>query len=69
MLTPSMKVLIEKTGNRYLLVNLAAKRARVIAEDAERNGIVIDEKTVKMALDEIAEDKIRVSSNLSGVCD
>lgn len=60
MLTPSMRKLIEKTGNRYLLVNLAAKRAREIAIIAEENGEIIEGKTVKTALDEIAEGKIRI---------
>ena len=35
MLHPSMTELLEKVDNRYLLVNVAAKRAREIAEDAE----------------------------------
>lgn len=60
MLTPSMRSLIEKTGNRYLLVNLAAKRARELATIADETGEIIEGKTVKVALDEIAEGKIKV---------
>ena len=37
MLNPSMTDLLEKVDNRYLLVNVAAKRAREIAEVAEMN--------------------------------
>lgn len=69
MLTPPMKTLIEKTGNRYLLVNLAAKRARDIASDAEKNGEIIDEKAVKLALEEIADGRISVVGSLEGFSD
>ncbi|MFI3115223.1 MAG: DNA-directed RNA polymerase subunit omega [Clostridia bacterium] len=69
MLNPSMKELIEKTGNRYLLVNLAAKRARDIADEAEMHGEIIDEKPVKIALEEIADGTIEVCNNLEGVHD
>ena len=66
MLNPPMKTLIEKAGNRYLLVNLAAKRARDIAIEAELQGEIIDEKPVKLALEEIADGTIDVSHNLIG---
>lgn len=69
MLNPPMKTLIEKAGNRYLLVNLAAKRARDIAIDAEMQGEIIDEKPVKLALDEIADGTIDISHNLTGAKD
>ena len=35
MLNPSMQELMKRVGNRYLLVNLAAQRARDIADEAE----------------------------------
>ena len=69
MLNPPMKTLIEKAGNRYLLVNLAAKRARDIAVDAEITGEILDEKPVKLALDEIADGSIKVIYDLDGACD
>ena len=53
MLNPSMQELMKRVGNRYLLVNLAAQRARDIADEAEEKG-----KAVKLALDEIAAGKI-----------
>ena len=41
MLHPSMTELLEKVDNRYLLVNVAAKRARQIAEEAEINANIV----------------------------
>ena len=38
MLNPSMQELMKRVGNRYLLVNLAAQRARDIADEAEEKG-------------------------------
>lgn len=76
MLKPSMKELMNKVGNRYLLVNLAAQRARDIAQEAEENEEQLPDKAVKLALDEIAagtvvycpgpkvEPEIRLNSDL-----
>lgn len=58
MLKPSMQELMKQVGNRYLLVNLAAQRARDIADQANEAEEPIDEKTVQLALDEIAEGSI-----------
>lgn len=58
MLNPSMQDLMKRVNNRYLLVNLAAQRARDIALEAEEAQEKIPEKPVKIALDEIAEGKI-----------
>ena len=58
MLHTSMTDLLEKVDNRYLLVNVAAKRAREIAEEAEINEVRLNEKPVKLALDDIADGKI-----------
>jgi len=58
MLHPSMTELLEKVDNRYLLVNVAAKRARQIAEEAEINEVKLNEKPVKLALDDIVSGKI-----------
>ena len=59
MLHPSMAELLEKVDNRYLLVNVTAKRAREIAETAEANEIKLTEQPVKLALDDIMSGKIR----------
>ena len=54
MLYPSLSDLLKKVHNRYSLVNVAAKRARDIAEQAENDPqIHLDEKPVSMALDDI----------------
>ena len=54
MLKPSMQELMKRVGNRYLLVNLAAQRARDIADIAEEKDEPLNDKAVKLALDEIA---------------
>ena len=58
MLKPSMQDLMKRVGNRYLLVNLAAQRARDIADQAEETGEQLPDKAVKLALDEIADGEI-----------
>ncbi|WP_373164238.1 DNA-directed RNA polymerase subunit omega [Agathobaculum sp. Marseille-P7918] len=58
MLKPSMQELMKRVGNRYLLVNLAAQRARDIADQAETSGEQLPDKAVKLALDEIAAGTI-----------
>ena len=58
MLYPTMAELLEHVNSRYLLVNVIAKRAREISEEAEKENIHLDEKTVSLAIDEIAEGKI-----------
>ena len=64
MLHPSMTELLEKVDNRYLLVNVAAKRARQIAEEAEINEVKLVEKPVKLALDDIVSGKIVNTTNI-----
>lgn len=39
MLYPPVAELVSKTGNRYQLVNLVARRAREISANAEEEGI------------------------------
>ncbi len=60
MLNPSMKELLSHIDNRYMLVNIAAKRARDIALNAEECGESLEDKPVKLALDDIMSDKISV---------
>jgi DNA-directed RNA polymerase omega subunit len=43
MLYPPMSSLVDKVGSRYLLVNLVARRARQIANEAEENGEILEE--------------------------
>ena len=58
MLYPPMGDLMDKVGSRYLLVNMVARRAREISDEAEEAGIAIDEKTVSLAIDEIYTGKL-----------
>ena len=58
MLYPSMGELLKKIDNRYLLVNITAKRARDLAEQAEADEMPLTEKPVKMALKEIISGRI-----------
>lgn len=58
MLKPSMNELMKRVGNRYLLVNLAAQRARDLSEQAEESGDPLDDKAVKIALEEIASGRV-----------
>lgn len=58
MLYPAMSVLNQNVPNRYLLVNVVARRARQIAEAADESGEHLTEKPVTSAINEIAEGKI-----------
>ncbi len=59
MLEPTMSDLLGKIPNRYLLVNIAAKRARDIADSAEQAEEPLDEKPVKIALYDIIDGRVR----------
>ena len=54
MLSPSISELMEHIPSRYLLVNVASRRAREISETAERQEIKMNEKPDKLAIGEIA---------------
>ena len=58
MLYPAMNTLTKNVPNRYLLVNVIARRARQIAEDAELEGIHLTEKPVTEAINEVADGEI-----------
>ena len=60
MLYPPVAELVDKTGSRYQLVNLVAKRARTISADAEENGESLDKKPVSMAIDEVYTGKLTI---------
>jgi DNA-directed RNA polymerase subunit omega len=60
MLYPSMAELLEKVDSRYMLVNVIAKRAREISAEAEETQDYLEEKSVSIAIKEIAEGKIEV---------
>ena len=58
MLYPAMNKLTGYVPNRYMLVNVVARRARQIAENAEEIGEHLDEKPVTLAINEVAEGKL-----------
>ena len=58
MLYPAMNKLTSYVPNRYMLVNVVARRARQIAENAEEIGEHLHEKPVTMAINEVAEGKL-----------
>ena len=60
MLYPAMSKLNSHIPNRYMLVNVVARRARQIADDAENTGIQLEEKPVTLAIHEVADGKIDV---------
>ena len=62
MLYPAMNKLTTNVPNRYLLVNVVARRARQIAETADEEGYELYEKPVTMAIQEVADGKIRVDA-------
>ena len=57
MLYPAINKLTEHIPNRYMMVNVVARRARQIAEEAEKNEVHLTEKPVTMAINEVAEGK------------
>ena len=61
MLYPAMNKLTSYVPNRYMLVNVVARRARQIAEMAEETGELLTEKPVTLAINEVAEGKLDAS--------
>ena len=61
MLYPAMNKLTSYVPNRYMLVNVVARRARQIAEAAEEAGQPLVEKPVTLAIHEVADGKLDAS--------
>ena len=61
MLYPAMNKLTGYVPNRYMLVNVVARRARQIAETAEETGERLEEKSVTLAIHEVADGKLDAS--------
>ena len=61
MIYPARDKLKSHIPNRYMLVNVVARRARQIAESAEDTGVRLEEKAVTLAIDEVALGKIDTS--------
>ena len=57
MLYPAMNKLTGYIPNRYMLVDVVARRARQIADEAEETGEHLTEKPVTLAIQEVADGK------------
>ncbi len=58
MLYPPVAELLKNVDSSYLLVNVVAKRARQIAEEANEFGEELPEKPVTLAIHEVADGKL-----------
>lgn len=63
MLYPAMNKLTANVPNRYLLVNVVARRARQIAQEAENVGEKMDTKPVTLAIHEVADGKLSAAAS------
>ena len=61
MLYPAMNKLTSYVPNRYMLVNVVARRARQIADMADKTGEELLEKPVTLAIHEVADGKLDAS--------
>ena len=62
MLEPPMNELLDQVPSRYMLVNVVARRARQIAQEAEDCGEPMDVKPVTVAINEVAEGQYSVAA-------
>ena len=60
MLYPPVAELVDKIGSRYQLVNLVAKRARIIASEAEEKQMPLERKAVSTAIEEVYTGKLSI---------
>ena len=58
MLYPAMNDLLKQVPSRSQLVNVVAHRAREISTEAELAGEPLDEKSVSIAIQEVADGKL-----------
>ena len=61
MLYPAMNKLTANVPNRYLLVNVVARRARQISQEAEDLGEKMNVKPVTLAIQEVADGMLSVA--------
>ncbi len=57
---PDLKDVLEGNVSRYSLVRATAKRAREIAQEAEEEKILLTEKPVSIAIDEIIKGEYEI---------
>ncbi len=61
MFNPDLKKLLKNCNSRYSLVVGTAKRAREIRDDAVKKEILLDTKTVSLAIGDIVNGKYVIS--------
>lgn len=66
MLRPAMSQISSKDHSYYAVVIAVAKRAREIADNLCENGLPLEEKPVKTAVDEFAKGLYTIIEPLSG---
>ena len=54
MLRPAMSQILQKDESAYEFVIEVARRAREIVNEAEEDGMILDEKPVQLAVEEFA---------------
>lgn len=69
MLYPAMNKLTQYIPNRYMMVNVVARRARQIAIEAQRHEEHLDEKPVTLAINEVAEGRFDAKSIDTAISD
>ena len=67
MLYPAMNKLTQYIPNRYMMVNVVARRARQIAAEAESAGEHLTEKPVTLAIQEVAEVTLTRPASIPGL--
>ncbi len=60
LLYPAIRDLLDKVPSRYQLVNLVAARARKLSNEAELEGVPLEEKAVSLAIKEVADGVLKV---------
>ena len=60
MLRPAISQIITKNESAYSLVIGVAKRTRAIADELYEQGMTLEEKPVKTAVEEIASGKYKI---------
>lgn len=59
MIKPSVADLLTKVENRYTLVNVVARRARMLTSGSQPLAVTKTNKDVTIAIQEIYENKVR----------
>lgn len=57
---PDLSGVLSNHLSRYSLVRATAKRAREISEEAEENDVILVEKPVSIAIDEIVNGEYKI---------